>query len=229
LAVDLLRFAAQVPAVVAVRHMSLGAVVAARAQCEARPRWITIFTKAFAMVAQEVPELRRVYLPLPWPHFYEYPTSVAMIFIGRDKGGEPVHFGYLIRDPASLSLIDIDTRISRCVELPLDEVGEFRRLTRFAELPLPLRRSLMWLGYNIGRQRPKYFGTFAVTVPPASYVAPRLSAWTARLSYGAVASDGAVEVSCAIDHRVVDGPTGARALARLEEVLNGPILQELRG
>src|SRR5262245_41934923 len=90
LAIDLQRFAARVPAVVAVRRMNLGEVVAARARCEAHPRWIAIFIKAFAMLAQEVPELRRVYLPWPWPHFYEYPTSVALILIGRDQDGERV-------------------------------------------------------------------------------------------------------------------------------------------
>src|SRR5882762_8936795 len=87
LAVDMLRFAAEVPSVTDARRMNLSSVVAARARCAARPRWMAIFTKACAMVAEEIPELRRIYLPLPRPHFYEYPTSVAMILIRRNYEG----------------------------------------------------------------------------------------------------------------------------------------------
>ena len=50
---DLLHFAMKVPSVPAERRLSLGAVVAARAQCAARPPWTAIFAKAYAMVAQE--------------------------------------------------------------------------------------------------------------------------------------------------------------------------------
>jgi hypothetical protein len=227
LAVDLLHFEARVPTVVAVRRMNLAAINAARARCASHPRWLAIFTKAFGMLAQEVPELRRVYLPFPWPHLYEYPTSVAMIFIGNAEGGDLLT--YTIRDPASLPVIEIDKRISRCVELPRSEIGEFRRLMLLARLPAAMRRALMWLGYNIGRRRANYFGTFAVTTPASCYVAPRLSAWTTRLNYAGLASDGTTEVSCALDHRVVDGPTGAQLLPRLEALLNGAVAEELRG
>ncbi|HEY0438608.1 MAG TPA: 2-oxo acid dehydrogenase subunit E2, partial [Xanthobacteraceae bacterium] len=52
--------------------------------------------------------------------------------------------------------------------------------------------------------------------------------WTTLLTYGPLRADGTVEVRIIFDHRVLDGATAARALARLEEVLNGPILDELR-
>src|SRR5262249_54149552 len=158
----------------------------------------------------EIPELRRVYLPFPRPHLCEYPTSVATVLIAREYAGEPFHFAYTIPDPASLPLNEIDTRITHAAERPLEQNREFRRAVTIARLPTPVRRCLTWLGYNIGRRRQKHFGTFAVTVPPDSRISGWLSAWTLRLSYGRIENNGDVEVRVTVDHRVVDGPTGAQ-------------------
>jgi hypothetical protein len=57
------------------KRMSLAPLVAARAACRERPRWTAIFTKAYSLLAQEFPELRRAYVKIPWPHLYEYPVS----------------------------------------------------------------------------------------------------------------------------------------------------------
>jgi len=227
LVVDLMRFAMGVPTCTEALRIDLSAVATARARCIARPRWIAIFIKAYAMVAQEIPELRRVYLAYPRPRFYEYPTSVALIFVKRELHGEPFHVGCTIKDPASLALAEIDRRITAAAELPMDQLKEFRRLVWFARVPSPLRRFLSWLAYNSGRQRPKHFGTFAVTTPPTGRIAGWLSAWTSRLSYGRLEGDGTIAVNVSVDHRVVDGPTGARVLTRLEAVLNGAIAEEL--
>jgi hypothetical protein len=228
LVADLMRFAMDVPTCTEAQSMNLAAVAAARAQYATRPRWITIFIKAYALVAREIPELRRVYLPYPEPHFYEYPASVALIFVRREFRGEKFHIGFTIKDPASLPLIEIDNRITAAAELPPEQIKEYRQMVTFGRLPSPLRRMMAWLGYNIGRQRPKYFGTFAVTTPPEGRIAGWLSAWTSRVSYGRLASDGTVAVNVSVDHRVVDGPTGAYVLTRLEQVLGGAIVEELR-
>ena len=51
--------------------------------------WSMIFIKAFGMVAARYPVLRQMYLPFPWPHIYQHPTSVAMVATHRDFRGEP--------------------------------------------------------------------------------------------------------------------------------------------
>jgi hypothetical protein len=229
LVVDLMRFAMGVPTCTEALRIDVSAVVAARASCAARPRWIAIFIKAYALVAQEIPELRWVYLPYPRPHFYEYPASVALIFVRRDLDGEPLHIGHTIKDPASLPLMEIDQTITSATELPLDKLRAFRRQILFSRIPSPLRQCLSWLAYHSGRLRPKHYGTFAVTTPPSGRIAGWLSAWTSRLSYGRVEDDGTVAVNVSVDHRVVDGPTGARVLTRLAAALNGAIAEELRG
>jgi pyruvate/2-oxoglutarate dehydrogenase complex dihydrolipoamide acyltransferase (E2) component len=48
------------------------------------------------------------------------------------------------------------------------------------------------------------------------------------LTFGVFGADGRVPVRITMDHRVFDGMEIAKIMARLEGVLNGPILQELR-
>jgi hypothetical protein len=228
LTVDLLRFTRGVPVITDRRDMKLGGLIAARAQCTVRPRWIAIFAKAYALVARDMPQLRLAYLPFPWPHFYEYPTSVAMMLVGRVHESQTFHFNFTIRDPAALPLSEIDRRITHAVEQPPDQVPEFRRAIAFARLPTPLRRCLMWLGYNIGRQRPKYFGTFWLTTLTDRRASALLVVGTTRLSYARFTGDGTIDVRVGVDHRAIDGVTPERVLKRLEEVLTGPIVDELR-
>jgi len=228
LVADLMRFAVRVPTCTEALRIDVAAVAAARAQSAARPRWIAIFMKAFAIVAQDVPELRRVFLEAPWPRFYEYPTSVALIYVKRELNGEPFHISYKIKDPASLTLREINERITAATELPLYEISDFRRVYLFGRFPSLLRRFGAWLAYNNGRQRPKHFGTFAVTTPPETRIAGWLTPWTSRLSYGRLEADGTMMVNVSVDHRVVDGPTGSELLTRLQSVLSTAVLAELR-
>src|SRR2546425_486771 len=80
---DLLHVAKQVPTVPVVRSIDIHAPVAVRAQLPQRPSWAAIFTRAYGLVAQEVPELRRYYLSFPWPHLYEFPFSIASVALER--------------------------------------------------------------------------------------------------------------------------------------------------
>jgi hypothetical protein len=225
-----MHFAQAVPTVPAQRTMRLAPVVAARDACPGRPPWTAIFTKGYAMVAGEFPELRRAYVKFPSPHLYEYPASVASVAVERDYRGERAVFTALIRDPAAMPLPDIAGTIGRAMSAPVDEVKEFRRVLRLSGLPRPLRRLLWWTGLNVGRQRANYFGTFAVSVFAslgAEALHP-LSPWTTLLNYGVIGKDGVVNVRVTFDHRVMDGATVARALARLEQTLNGAVAAELR-
>ena len=54
-----------------------------------------------------------------------------------------------------------------------------------------------------------------------------LSPLTSTINYGVIDENGRVTVRIVYDHRVMDGSTVARALIRLEEILNGEILREL--
>jgi len=228
--IDLLHFARAVPSLPVQRRMNLAAVAAARQACRERPQWSAIFVKAYALVAQESPALRRAYVKFPWSQLYEYPSVTASIMFERDYEGEPGLFSMLVRNAATRSLGDLRDIIKRGSSAPVETIKDFQRGLRTAGWPRFVRRALWWLGLNVGRQRGNYFGTFGLSVYSALNVDSLhpLSPLTSVVNYGYIGADGEVNVRIIYDHRVMDGATVARALNRLEEILNGPIVEELR-
>ncbi len=227
--IDLLHFSATIPSIPVQRRMSLAPIVAARAACRERPRWTAIFTKAYALVSREFPELRRAYVKFPWPRLYEYPTSKATVMIERDYQGEASLFSINIKDPAAQSLPALGHQLQHAETAPIQEVKDFRRLLRITSLPRPLRRLLWWFGLNIGRQRGNYCGTFAISVYSALNAESLhpLTPLTTLLNYGVIDGDGGVDVRIIYDHRVMNGADVARVLARLEQILNTVVVEEL--
>lgn len=228
--IDFLYFARAVPTVPVQKSISIAHLAAARAACRDRPRWTAMFTKALALVAEEVPELRRAYVKIPWPHLYEYPTSKASIMIEREYRGEPALCPVSIKDPAHQPLPVIGETLQHAATASLEDLKEFQRWKRLTSLPRPLRRLLWWIGLNVGRQRGNFFGTFGVSVYSALNAESLhpLSPLTTLLNYGVIDGDGRLAVRIMYDHRVMDGATVARALGRLEEILNSVILEEMR-
>jgi hypothetical protein len=230
LVVDLMYFARALPTVPVQRQMALEAVVSARNGCVNRPPWAAIFAKAYALVGREYPVLRRAYVKFPWPHLCELPVSSANIIFERDYAGEPGLFACLVEDPATMPLGELRAMIELCATEPVEDVRDFRRGLRLAIWPRPLRRLALWLTLNVGSLREKYFGTFGLAVYSglnADTLHP-LSPLTTWLTYRLVTEEGLADVRITYDHRVLDGATVARVLKRLEEILNGPIVDELR-
>src|SRR5436190_1797256 len=83
---DLLHFASKVPTVPVQRRMNIAALVDARNRSFPRPSWCVLFTKAYAMVAAERPELRRAYLTIPWPHLFEPRRGITAPTLATDDG-----------------------------------------------------------------------------------------------------------------------------------------------
>jgi hypothetical protein len=224
-----MHFAAAVPTIPVQRRISLGAVAAARRACPARPPWSAIFAKAYAQVAAEVPALRRAYCKFPWPRLYEYPASVACVAVEGDHHGERTVVFVLVKDPLNQSVVEVGRLLRAVAAAPAVATKSFRRALRLAGLPLPLRRVVWWIGLNVGRQRANHFGTFGVTAYSAlgAESLHPLSPLTATLTYGPIEADGGVNVRLVYDHRVLDGATVARALVRLETVINTDVAAEL--
>ena len=104
---------------------------------------------------------------------------------------------------------------------------------RFSQAPTPIRRLLWWGTLNIsGYKRSKRFGTFGLSsygALGAEQMHP-ISPLTTTLTYGPIdPATRRVVVKLIYDHRVLDGAYVARRLRDIEEMLNGPILDELRG
>ena len=227
---DLLHFAAKVPTVPVQRKMALGEVAAARTAAPDRPSWPAIFLKAYACVAADFAPLRRAYVALPWPHLVEYPKTIASLAVERQFEDEPCVFFGRIGNPETRPLAEIHSKIRHFAEAPLETVSSYREMLTFAAIPRPIRRALFWLGLNLSSARPGKFGTFGLSVYSslkAESLHP-ISPLTTTFNYGVIDPDGTVWVRLVYDHRVFDGATAARALDRLEAVLTGPILAELR-
>jgi hypothetical protein len=226
---DLMYFGVRTPMVSVERVMNLKDVIAARNASARRPPWATILAKAYAITAQDMPELRRVYLKWPWARIYEYPTSVAAITLTRVVDGEPWVFARLIKSPETQRIADLADIIDKAGQVPVTDVREFRRILRFQRLPTILRRLLWRIGLNRGRWRARMFGTFIVTaVSHLGTAALFTPTPTNMVTIGVFEPDGRVAMRYLFDHRLFDGIAMANALARFEEVLNGPILDELR-
>ena len=230
LIVEHCRLALGVPRGALVGTLDLAQLAAARAAAPSRPPWTAIFAKAQALAALDVPELRRIYVKLPWPHLYELPSSVAAIVVERDVGGEPALFYARAKSPETMPLLDIGARIQAAKTAPLSELREFRLALAVARLPMPLARLLIWMGRNLGRQAPNRFGTFGVSTAGGTGMTFTIavSHWTSFLTYGPIGADGRVETHLTFDHRAMDGGHAAAAFAALRVALLGPVLDELR-
>jgi hypothetical protein len=229
---DLLHFAKQIPSVPVQRRINVRRVAEARALAVPRPSWCAVFTKAYALVTNAWPQLRRCYLSFPTPRLYQHAASVASVAVERPFGDESAVFFAHLAGVEARPLATIDEKLDYYKTAPLKSIGAFRRALLVARLPLPARRLLWWTALNLsGRHRARLMGTFGVSVYAglgAASLHP-LSVLTTTLNYGVIDPSGDVDVRLVYDHRVLDGATVARALADLERVLNLEILAELQG
>jgi hypothetical protein len=220
----------RVPFVSLARSLNVRGLMEARAQAVQAPGWAAIFVKAFALVAKSEPVLRTLYVKWPLPGFYELPRSVAMVAIARVEDGQDCVLPQKVTAPDEMSLREVDGLIRHAKQAPLGQVPAFRKMLRATRLPLPLRRLLWWIGLNSGRQRANYFGSFGVT-SVAAYGPGQLRALSPGpfvLSYGTEKPDQTIDVVVRWDHRITDAALIAKALTRLEQVLNTEIAAELR-
>jgi len=226
---DLMHASMRVPFISLSRPLDIGPFMAARAKAASPPGWAAVFVKAFAIVAKDEPVLRTLYVRLPWPHFFELPRSVAMVAVARVEDGEECILPEKIPAPEERPLAEIDAQIRHAKNAPIEEIPNFRKILMASRLPLPLRRLSWYLGQNFGRMCANNFGSFGVT-SVAAYGPGELRAMSPSpflISYGVVGADNRIDVSLRWDHRITDAVAAARALRRLEQVLNTEISAEI--
>src|SRR3569832_818413 len=120
--IDFMHASVRVPAISFSRPFDIGPLMAARAKAKSPPGWAAVFVKAFAIVAKEERVLRTRYVKLPWPHFFEMPRSVAMVAVARTEDGEDFILPEKVASPEDLSLSEIDARIRRAKNAPIEEI-----------------------------------------------------------------------------------------------------------
>jgi hypothetical protein len=229
LTIDLLHYHAKVPTCAHDRWCDFRPVTEARHECPVRISLSMIFVKAFGLVATRYPALRQMYLPWPWPHIYQHPSSVAMLATHRDFRGEPWLFWSRFKRPEAQSLVELQAALERYQTAPVEEVFPWQ--LQLSALPTPIRRLLWsWTFYVGGPARVRRAGTFFVTTiagrgaeiqhPPAFL--------TANATYGPIDERGRSRVTIAYDHRLMDGRLVADVLSEIDAALAGPLIDELR-
>lgn len=230
LVADVVAAARKVPTFPVERLMSLGMIEPLRAGTATRIGWAAIFSKAYAIVARDVPMLRSWYVPGLWPRAAISGVSVATISINRRVGDEDQLYWAHLPSPDERTLVEVQAAIDQAVREPVETV--FRRQLELAMLPGWLRRwVLFWNLHAPSAKRAKRMGTFSISTLAGlgAFNRQHPSPLTTSLAYGPLDASGNCLVTLLADHRLLDGAPVARVLARLEEVLCGAIVDELRG
>ncbi len=210
------------------REMDLADVAAARAAGAVRIGWSALFIKAYGLVAREMPLLRSWLAGGFRPRLATASASVATLAINRtDDGADRLFFARLPR-PEAMSLVAIQAFIDRHATAPIDEV--FRRQLELEMVPGWLRRTILgWNMRSASPKRPGRIGTFSMSslagFQAGNHFHPTLC--TTSLCQGPLDQSGRCRVTIIADHRVLDGVTVARALERLEQVLQRELRMEL--
>jgi len=156
--------------------------------------------------------------------------ACGFVTIARVEDGEDCVLLQKVNAPDETPLREVDAVLQQAKDTPIDQVPAFRKMMKATRLPLPMRRLLWALGLNWGRQRANYFGSFGVTsvAPFGGGELHALGPGPFVLSYGRVTADQTIDVVIRWDHRITDAALIAKALTRLEQVLNTEIAAELR-
>lgn len=228
---DLVHAGRKVPTVTVERLVNVAPVALARKLFAHPPSWVLLFTKAYAAVAARRPELRRTYMPFPWPHLFQADESVATVAVEREYQGEPAVFFGNLRHPDRQPIRHLMQHLHRWRTHPIENIRSFDRLIRYGRLPWPVRPLALWYAANVSKWwRMRVFGTFAVSVTAGDGATALnlITPLTTSVNYGLLTPDHSLPVRVHFDHRVMDGAPVARALAELEAVMNTKIVAELK-
>ena len=229
---DLVALSRKIPIAALEHRLHLQPVIEALREAPApHPSWSALFLKAFALLAQHRPHLRRSYFGFPWPRIYEHPTNVAAITVEREWRGEHAIFFDMLPRPETMGVMELHNYLRRLKSEPVENFRTFRRLTRGGALPLPVRW-LIWryLHSFSGPRRAAYTGTFAINGGTRFPIRPvtTTGAIGTTIYFGLFDAEGNTDVCLTFDHRVMDGGVVVRMLDELESVLNTDIVIELK-
>lgn len=230
LVLDVIRASRSVPSFPVERRIDLGSIEKALLKSPTRFSWATLFAKAWGLVSVEIPQLREAYLRWPNRRLYRHPNSVVTITVHRDDS--PLETGELIwcriQGPENLSLLDIQGELDRFRQGPIDRV--FQDGKRLSRLPTMVRNRIWDLLMNTwGRKKAKKLGTFSISSLADQNALNRFHPLivTTSISYSRIDPSGNCLFTLLCDHRVLDGVLAARALNRLEKIMQFQIREEL--
>jgi hypothetical protein len=211
-------------------RINIAPLVAARGSRLPPAGWTAIWMKALALVGRRRPELRTLYMPLPWARLYVHPEIVCTVAIERTWQDAAAVFFEQVAAPDRRPLAKLDEMLRQLKQQPVESVGSFRRLIRFARLPVLLRR-LIWslaLGWS-GPFRMDHFGSAALNpFPVGGHITQSAMPVSFMLYFGLIEANGDADIQVFYDHRVMDGVDVYRIVRDLEATINRDIAAEIK-
>ena len=101
---ELLVHAKRVPSNPIERDCQISEIAELREQLRVAPSWQAIFIKAFGIVNQRFPELRRAWIPFPYARIYEHPHCEVAVLVEREWQGEKIVLAAKIQQPENMSI-----------------------------------------------------------------------------------------------------------------------------
>jgi len=227
---DLVHFGKKAHMMGCMWRINVAPVVAARG---AQPGigWNAIWLKALALVSRRRPELRTAYLPFPFARLYVHPEMSCTVVIERTWQGASALFFEQFVGPENRPLLALEEGLRKLRQVPVESVGSFRRVIRFARPPVLVRRLIWSLALNwSGRARAKFIGLCGLNpFPTGGKIVQSAVPGSFMLYFGLIAPNGDADIQVFYDHRVMDGVEVFRIVRDLEATMNRDIVAELQG
>ena len=122
---DILIQSQRIPSFPVLRKMNLAKVDLARSASHSRIGWTCLFGRAYAMVCDELPELRDLYVSYPIRNLYRHPHSVCSVSVQRkdDQGVDRLIWGRWVA-AESMTLLDLQNQLDDFRDAPLRQVAD---------------------------------------------------------------------------------------------------------
>lgn len=228
---DIIRLAKQVPLAGVMADLNVEELAEIRKRIRPRIAWNVLLMKAYAQIALQRPELRQIYVRLPWGHIYQHPTNVCMMTFSRDHDGEERLLFGRFESPEEKSLVELQARYDEYREGPIEELKQYRHQIRFAACPGWLRRLGWWVMRELWVcKAASHMGTFGMSISGFKdiYGTCHVSPNTTTLGVDVITKGGVSKTLLTFDHRILDGKPAIDLLNELGRELRGPIYQEMQ-
>lgn len=227
---DITRIANRIPAAGISGDFELSVIDKLRRQTRPKISWNVLYLKAYAMVAQEIPELNQFFVNFPWPHIYQHHKIVGMLTINREFDGHRQLFFARFNNAQQESLAALQKKYDHFRHDPVSSIRQFRHQIRFAKLPRLIRSLGWWVMFELWPQkRATHVGTIGMSFSGyrGIYGHRHLGPSTSILGIDPFPSNGKAHLVLTFDHRILDGIPATEVLNRIHQKLLGPVQDEL--
>jgi len=228
---DVVRIANRTPLASFTREIDLSILNTLRRRVRPKISWNVLMMKAYGIVCSQRPELRRMYVSVPWPHFYENDKTVCMLTLSREYKGEERLFFARFSQPEKHSLRQLQAKYDYFRKTPVDEISQFKTQVWFARAPWMIRSITWWSLYNLWlSNRANSLGTFGMSFSGHrnAYGTKVLGPNTTTIGIDPLPRRSISRLLFTFDHRVIDGAPAAEAIDSLRFQLTHSITKEMK-